>query len=243
MKRFVFVLFTLICTTIVYGQTLEQAEDAYRNRNYSAAIDLYESALLGDNISGEIYFNLGNAYFINGQLGQAILNYRLAEQYLPRNEVIVSQLARARSERVDGIIADSDWVVIMSNITSDWLTLTETSVITFIIWVVFFVILAIGIRQRGLLLSISLFGVIMVITVSLLSTRLYAETQRPTGVILAISTGVMSGPGDNYLSLYTLYEGAEIRVLDERDGWVRLVLPDNRQGWIRENTMGFVVQK
>lgn len=243
MKRILFILCSFLCTSFVYGQTLQQAEEAYENRNYSAAISLYESAILDGNISGEIYFNLGNAYFINGQLGQAILYYRLAEQFLPRDAIISTQLARARSERVDGIIAENDWVVIMSNLTSDWLTLTEISISTFVIWVLFFIIFAIGIRQRGMVLTVSLLGAIMLIAVSLLSARLYVETQRPPAVILADSTAVMSGPGDNYLSLFTLYEASEIRILDERDGWVRLVLPDNRQGWIRENTMRLVMSE
>ena len=242
MRQFLFILCAFLCTSIAYGQSVEQAEEAYESRNYSAAISLYESAILEGNISGEIYFNLGNAYFINSQLGEAILHYRLAEQHLPRDAVIKRQLDRARSERVDGITTENDWVVIMSNITSEWLTLTEMSLITFVVWVLFFIVFAIGIRRQGMMLTVSLLGAIMLITVSLLGTRLYVETQRPAGVILVNQTAVMSGPGDSYLSLFTLYEASEIRILDERDGWVRLVLPDNRQGWIRENTMGIVNQ-
>ena len=240
MKQFILVLSLLLLTITVSGQTLEQAEEAYQNRNYTAAIGLYESALLEGNISGEVYFNLGNAYFINGQLGQAVLNYRIAEQFLPRDTSIENQLARTRRERVDGIFSDNDWLVVMSNITADILTLTEIATIAFVTWLAFFFIVAIGIRQKRYKLTISLLAVIMLISVSLLSTRLYVETQRPAGVILSDSTAVMTGPGDNYLSLFTLYEATEIRVLDEREGWVRIVLPDSREGWIRENTMRFV---
>ncbi|GAB5489956.1 MAG: tetratricopeptide repeat protein [Phototrophicaceae bacterium] len=240
MKRFILVVSFLLLTISVSGQSLEQAEEAYQNRNYSAAIGLYEAALLEGNLSGEVYFNLGNAYFITGELGQAIVNYRIAEQYLPRDRAIENQLARARRERVDGIFPESDWLVILSNITTDTLTLTETATIAFITWIAFFFIWAIGIRQKRYKITISLLAVIMLISVGLLSARLYVETQRPAGVILSADTAVMTGPGDNYLSLFTLYEGAEMRILDEREGWVRIMLPDNRQGWIRESTMRFV---
>lgn len=239
-KWLILVLSLFVCIINVSGQTLEQAEEAYENRNYSAAIRLYESVLLEGNLSGEVYFNLGNAYFINGQLGEAILNYRIAEQYLPRDTQIENQLARARRERVDSIFSESDWLVIISNLTTTYLTLTELAIMSFIAWMSFFFIWAIVIRQKRYTITISLLAILMLISVGLLSARLYVETQRPAGVILDDSTAVMTGPGDNYLSLFTLYEASEVRVLDEREGWMRIMLPDSRQGWIRESTMRFV---
>ena len=72
----------------------------------------------------------------------------------------------------------------------------------------------------------------MLLAVGLLSARVYVETQQPVAVVLSETVEVMSGPGDNYLPLFSLYEAMEIRVLEERDGWLRFALADGRQGWI-----------
>lgn len=222
------------------AQNLELAREAYENGNYSAAIDLYEIALLEGDVSGEIYFNLGNAYYLNGQPGKALQNYRRAEMYLPRNQAIAEQIALIRAERVDGVLTEADWLVMSHNITAEYLTLTETGVIAFVVWVLFFVVLGLRIRKGGWLITLSVLTVVMLIAVGLLSTRIYVETQRPAAVVITEMSQAMTGPGDGYFELFALYEGIDLRVLDERDGWLRFALPDGRQGWIRTSSVGYI---
>ena len=52
-------------------------------------------------MSAALYFNLGNALFKSGQIGRAIVNYRLAGQLAPRDPDIRANLRFARNH-VDG---------------------------------------------------------------------------------------------------------------------------------------------
>jgi len=233
-------ILTIITTSFTQAQNLELAREAYENGNYSAAIDLYELALLEGDVSGEIYFNLGNAYYLTGQPGKALQNYRRAEMYLPRSSAIAAQITLIRAERVDGVLIEADWVVVSHDITSGYLTLTETGVIVFMVWLLFFVVLGLRIRKGGWLATLSVLTVAMLIAIGLLGTRVYVQTQRPAAVVITETTQAMTGPGEEYFQLFVLYEALELRVLDERDGWLRFALPDGRQGWIRASSVGYI---
>jgi len=56
----------------------------YQNENYAAAIDAY-TAILAQQQSANLHYNLGNAYFKTGDYGLAILHYRKARILDPRN--------------------------------------------------------------------------------------------------------------------------------------------------------------
>ena len=47
----------------------------YRDGNYADAITAYQEAIEGGYASGALFYNLGNAYFRNDELGQAIRFY------------------------------------------------------------------------------------------------------------------------------------------------------------------------
>jgi hypothetical protein len=51
-------------------------------------------------------------------------------------------------------------------------------------------------------------------------------------VVVAQAGEARSGPGDEYLTEFTLHAGAELRILEQRAGWVRVALPGDLQGWL-----------
>ena len=55
-----------------------QADSAYNREDYRAAIDLYRAAIAADGPSTVVYYNLGNAYFRNDNLGKAVVAYERA---------------------------------------------------------------------------------------------------------------------------------------------------------------------
>ena len=73
------------------GQTLSlfvKGNEAYKKQDYKEAIKDYEDILKKGKTSGAIYYNLANAYYKDGQLGKAVLNYKRAQRLLPRDSDI-----------------------------------------------------------------------------------------------------------------------------------------------------------
>ncbi len=65
---------------------LNRAADAYTTKDYDTAIEHYERLLTEGVEAFELYYNLGNAYFKNDQIGAAILNYERAARIDPTDE-------------------------------------------------------------------------------------------------------------------------------------------------------------
>ena len=103
MKHCISILFTLLfASAATWAQTKAEADSAYINEEYDKAIVIYES-LLQEGESGEIYYNLGNAYFKQDELGRAILNYERALLLQPGNADVNANLDIARAKTVDKI--------------------------------------------------------------------------------------------------------------------------------------------
>ena len=89
-------------------QYFRQANEA-RIADPNGARDLYLRAALrferiaqdGEIHNGKLYYNTANAYFQSGDIGRAILNYRLAGRLIPGDVNLTQNLAHARQTRVD----------------------------------------------------------------------------------------------------------------------------------------------
>ena len=101
----------------------EQANRLYEQGKYGEAANAYESIVKSRGGSTALYFNLGNAYFKDGQLGRALFHYRMAERMAPRDPDIEANLRLTR-ERVAGASPASS-----STRTSDgrWLSTTHAA--------------------------------------------------------------------------------------------------------------------
>ena len=79
-------------------------DDSTRTEGYQQAILLYERLMREGIIqNAKLYYNLGNAYLLNNNLGRAILNYRRAERLDRSDANIQKNLSFARSRRLDRV--------------------------------------------------------------------------------------------------------------------------------------------
>ena len=84
-------------------ELMASANERYSRGEYVEAAQQYESLLAGGFRDAALYYNLGNAYFQQSDLGRATLNYLRAERLSPRDPDIRSNLALARSNTVDNL--------------------------------------------------------------------------------------------------------------------------------------------
>ena len=87
------------------AQRFEQANQLYLQAKYPDAVAQYQKIVQSGFESGELYFNLGNAYYKSGNIQKAILNYERARQLLPRDEDVQFNLQLANLQVVDKIDA------------------------------------------------------------------------------------------------------------------------------------------
>ncbi|MCK5643063.1 MAG: tetratricopeptide repeat protein, partial [Gammaproteobacteria bacterium] len=115
-------------------ETMAVANQLYNNGEYSTAAQFYEQLISQGKVHSSLYYNLGNAYYVQGDIGRAILNYQRASRLDPRDPDIRENLAMARNQSANEIDQISNPLDGLANFTSSWLTLNETALITLGLW-------------------------------------------------------------------------------------------------------------
>ncbi|HNT77542.1 MAG TPA: tetratricopeptide repeat protein [Anaerolineae bacterium] len=212
------------------------ANHLYEAGKFAEAASAYQSLVDAGVAEGALYYNLGNAYFKTGDLGRAILNYRRAQQLLPRDADVAANLRLARAQTQDRLEADGvgGLAGFVQRALVAWTTLDEAAALALGLWGG---LCALGMaallwpRHRpALTYALAAVGVLLALSVLSVGARV-VEARRAPAVVVAPSVEVRSGPGADYLTEFTLHAGAEVRVIEERGDWARIRLPGDLQGW------------
>ena len=224
------------------AQTMQTANQLYESGQVAQAAQAYQQLVDQGFSDSALFYNLGNAYFKQDDLGRAILNYRRAAQLAPRDPDIKANLDLARSHAVDQLdpVKSEGYFSYLVRLTEMWLTIDEMAMGVLMLWVVFAVVLIAfahwkrgsGLRE-GLKYTLIIIGFLLFAAVISLGSRVYLERTRPEAVVVIDEINVNSGPGSQYVTEFVLHSGAEVSLLEQRENWARLALPGGKaQGWV-----------
>lgn len=255
MTRFFHLLLLLIfltaCTSqTVPGTALAEANQLYEAGNYADAVRAYEALVVSGIEDPVLYYNLGNAQLRLGAVGEAIASYRRAQRLAPRDQEIAANLRIARGRTQDLIVptetvenSETENDVTENGVTAffngrftpdRWLSANESAILALGLWL-FLGLLVVGVRVFPVLrppFAYSIGLLLLLLVLSLMPLAMHLNAQRhPAAVVITPEIHVRSGPGDNYLTAFTLHDGAEVTVLEERAIWLRIALPGELQGW------------
>jgi len=218
-----------------------EAHKNYTEGRYTQATHLYEKLIHSGIRNGEIFYNLGNSYFKMGMLGKAIVSYRLAEIYLPRDEELKANVSYARQLTKDRI--ESKQFLSFIKQFCFWystLNVRELLLVFLIGHLLLWSLAAIKIfwknEYANLILLINL-AVVVVLGFSL-ALRLYNYSYATGGVVLAKEITVRSGNGINNTALFQLHDGAEFRITKQEKEWIQIKLADGKRGWVESRWVG-----
>ncbi len=215
------------------------AYQAYQARQFERAITTYQAIVDAGLQHSTLYYNLGNAYFKQGDIGRAILNYRLAQSLAPRDNDIAINLAIARAHTVDqlaetrqGVMANVAWL------TDSWLTMGEAKILLLGLWLCLTSWIIVSILwqrwQRFFGIMIAVFALFLFVGLSSVVSRLYIDQFYRPVIVVAKDVEVTSGPGavGRYSLEFKLQPGVEAHLLERRGSWYHLALPNNLSGWV-----------
>ena len=217
-----------------------EANQAYTEGDYQHAIELYSKILEIGIESGEVYFNLGNAYFKTNNLGRAILYYEKASKFIEADPALEQNLQLSRLRIVDKIEPIPELFIF-----EWWTTLTHLFSLDTLLWVniaVFSTLILLIIVNllygreyiRQLIWVSSVFClVIFVITFSLV----YEFESTQFGVILEEKASVISEPDIKGTEVFILHEGTKVKINRLLNNWLEITIPDGKTGWVKETSL------
>ncbi|HWY12791.1 MAG TPA: tetratricopeptide repeat protein [Bacteroidia bacterium] len=244
--RNIFMLLFLIATSVAFGNDLLlKAEKAYEKREYKKAIETYEELIKDGYTSDNLFYNLGNAYYRNNQLGKAIYNYERAKKINPYNEDVKNNLTLAYSKTIDKIEVKENFFIsaVKTNVLSSFTT-TAWAWLTIGASFLFFLMMYLFIAGSSVLLKrISFFASLVLviaffITYFLGNSAKKAKEENSFAIITATETKVYTEPTSTANSKFGLHEGTRVRIVELNADWILIKLENGNEGWLRLNDVG-----
>ena len=212
-----------------FERTFADAAKAYDENRLPDAIAGWESLVAEGQNQPETLFNLGNAYYRNGNLGKAILAYRRAQRLAPRDPDIRANLGFAAQSAGIALPARKPLATLLLDFSrAEWLGfgavcfwLLAGALAVWIAWPRFrFVARPAAAVLAGLLL------------LALAGLGLHRNLERvPEGVVMSTGQKVLSSPLETATPLLAVPEGAIVRMRESRGTWIEVELGETR-GWL-----------
>jgi tetratricopeptide (TPR) repeat protein len=211
---------------------------AYQAGDYATAAKRYASLVQRGISDGYLLYNLGNAYYKMGDLGQAILAYERARRLIPRYPDLAENLAYLKVLKHD---KDPDagtprYVMALRRLIHG-VTLKEISWATLITWLLLALLLVwrlLSRRDSSLQrpLRAATWTVALLLTGAATHTLYLAhDLSRPAAIVIAEEVAVRSGPSEEDITEFKLHAGTRVLLERRSDGWSRIALSEELRGW------------
>lgn len=241
------VALTLMVSAVFAQQPAElkaNADAAYVAGDFTDAVDGYEQVLAQGQVSAEIQFNLGNAYFKSGQVARSILNYERAHKLAPQDEDIVFNLKLAKLSTKDRIETMPEmffvtwWNTLLQALPMDgWAWSAVVSLILVLAGLgIFRFSASVGIRQASFYaaLLVGLWGLFSGYAAQQQYRRMMNDDR---AVVMRPTVNVKSAPEQGGKDLFVVHEGLVVQVTETIGTWYRIRLADGNVGWVPQEAV------
>lgn len=220
--------------------TFQKGLKAYDAKEYEEAIELFEGILQGGDVAPEVYFNLGHAFFRNGDVGNAVLNYRRAERLMPRNQELKSNLRMAVEASKSPLPAAHPIVAFIRTVPHDiWMWILFGA-----FWGMMLLFCIFCFSRPGAMwwFRVGLLGLILIAAGSL-GGHLTDPQNYPDEVVVMGEDGeevkALLSPNDDADEQFSLLPGALLVAIGKQDGKLEVQTAGQR-GWIPEDSVEHV---
>jgi len=222
----------------------QQANQQYEAGNFRQAAATYEKILAVGQANWQVYYNLGNAYYKQKKVGQAILNYERARRLNPDNEDIDFNIDLANLSVADRITAmPRSLVLVWLDNAIHFFSVEAAATVMLIFWV-----LLLGGAIIWLLASREFWhawgrrmvwgtGAVWAVFALIFGLLAYENATAREGIVLASRVVVRSSPADDATEMFILHEGVKVRMQEFIGNWRRIKLADGKVGWLEANTI------
>ena len=221
------------------------ANAAYADGRWQDALADYTMISDAGLESARLYCNIGDAFFKDGNVPMAILNYERALKLDPSyidarfNLDLLNGSIQDRIDPVPELILKT-WMMKVCYLadSDDW------AVAFLVLFAVFAALMLLFLLGRSVSARrIGFFAGIAVLLVALTCLG-FSQWQRKAymsadeAIIVRPVTSVKSSPsGESSKDLFILHEGTKVKLLDRVGTWSNIELADGRQGWMQSSDM------
>lgn len=224
-----------------------KANAFYAEGKYELAITSYSQILKSNQVSEDLYYNLGNCYYKTNQFAKAILYYEKALKTNPSNEDAVFNLHLAQSKTVDKINPLPE--LFYKRWWHQWLTLAsfdgwaQLAIASLVLLVLSLILFMRTLSQAGKVIFFSLTTIFFVMFAITFGSSWYGYRKyvnQSFGIVVAPSTYVKSSPSAQGLDVFILHEGTKGQITEQIGDWRRIRMADGNEGWLKREAIEII---
>ena len=244
-KKVVAVLAMLLMAAWSMGAAAAESElwksaaEAYSAGDWQGALEQYRQIEQQGLVSDKLYYNIANAYYKNGELGESILYWEKALKLNPSNADAKFNLGIARESVLDRIEVVPEFILVkwlrdvkylLSSNAWAWMALSLMLLVA-VALLGFRYFHTLGLRRFAFILACIFFVLAVSSFLFSLSER-HDVVSESEGIVMIPVSSVKSSPGEEGKSLFILHEGTKVEILDVLGSWYKVEISDGRQGWM-----------
>lgn len=244
LTRIVVVLFCAWSAVLAQGpeQAFQRGNALYQQGKFAEAAGVYEEIIKSGSVSGELLFNLGNAYHKTGNMGKAILQYERALRLMPGDDDLRHNLQLENLLIVDKIETTPRlflwdwWDGIKAELSLRAYTWTTHVAYLLLIVSIAIVVLArsFAVRKAGVI-AVLCTGVIFVLLLIVLVGKAIDAGRNDEAVVTAGITTIKNSPDAKSSDAFVLHAGVKVRITDNVNSWIKIRLADGKVGWMQKS--------
>ena len=237
-KNIIFFIISIIFGNNEITDLYNNGINEYKNENYSNAIQFFNMILDIEYESEELYYNLGNSYYLKNNIPMSIWSYEKCLKLNPLNKDAQFNLKLSNLNVKDRIeIPKAPLLLKLFRLLktlllpSEWILLWMISLLAisflYSIRKIFFIDFIKNIEF--IIISI----LIILIFPGIFS--IYDSYIINEGIIISSKIEVYSAPNTSSTELFNIHSGLKVDIEDFENNWIRIKLIDGKEGWIQSN--------
>jgi cytochrome c-type biogenesis protein CcmH/NrfG len=239
---FIAIVFTLLAAATAWADPAadhyNRGNHAFEQKDYEQALSAYEAAYDAGADDPDLFLNMGNAAFRLNRLGVAVWAYEMGLRLAPRDGDLRFNLRYAEANQRDELPkGDEVFILRAGRALASWFTAGEATAVAALAWLALGLVAMRWLRAARRDWLIALAGAALAVLVlfgPLAGWRLYQQYGMKSAVIVADKAVARTAPAPDAAEAFTAHGGLNLEVIDERDVYSRVRLPNGMEGWMEK---------
>ncbi len=251
-KKIIFVIFfLLVFISVSFADENEDTPTSlffrgnllYQEGKYADAIKEYEKILSNGFESGNLYYNIGNAYFKKSDFGKAALYYIRAKRLMPNDPELNSNY-----EYLKGVLGLHDeyntmiWYEKILSRISGIFSIDGLTIFLFILYILTVFVFILGVYFIRFAKVSRLVTVILLLFLSLGVYVFYEKAVhlKNDAVVLLDNVSAKFEPIDGATNFFAIPQGSVVEVIENSNSWSKVIRYDGKTGWVKKSSLELI---
>jgi tetratricopeptide (TPR) repeat protein len=218
------------------------ANNQYDAKNYQQAIGSYLQLLSEGYQDDDVYYNLGNAYYRNGNSAQAIWCYEKSllingsNSDARTNLEFLSNTILGDQESVPENFFAYFWKSVYSVMSWRWWAFSVIACLVLTLALFLMFLLSNQIQRRRFFFVLTAFStLLLLLSLAQSISGNYRLKNSRYAIVISEASNMKSSPDADGTSIAVLIPGVKVKITDSKSPWIEVLAPDGTTGWMIES--------